>query len=481
MKFIGQLTKTTNWRANVLTDGQLQCTYQQIPELFESINKEFEKQSISSEDCLVLECENSVPCALVLLYLLEKGNSVLLLPKTPKEAEPFLPGFCRFRIVTESVSDNGKIVELTQPEQFLQITANENWLEGANNSSQKLYLRTSGSTGKPKIAMHSHGKVLGNVANCVERLLLQSEDRIAIPVPIYHMYGLGAGFLPGVAVGAAIDLQKGANLLRYLQREKQFAPNVAFMTPIFCETLLKGRKSPRWYRMTVAAGDRVREEAFSKYESLFGCLVKLYGSTEMGAIAAASPSDSPEIRAQTVGKPMSGVEMRLENIKEEGKPIGQLWCKHEYSFDGYIDENGQPIVISENNDWFWTKDLGCIDLDGYIEVLGRADHSVNRDGLLVFFADVEKAIETIAGIEAVVVVSKGESQRGKGIVAYCILAKDTNLTEADIRTSCFDLLPKRAIPDRINIVNSLPLLPNGKVDRQKLIGMEDKIKVKIMQ
>ncbi|MFM5899570.1 MAG: AMP-binding protein, partial [Dolichospermum sp.] len=78
---------------------------------------------------------------------------------------------------------------------------------------KKLYIRTSGSTGNPKIVVHSHEQVLKHALNCLERLTLSPNDRIAIPVPLYHLYGLGAAFLPSVAVGATIDLQKSANLL----------------------------------------------------------------------------------------------------------------------------------------------------------------------------------------------------------------------------------------------------------------------------
>ena len=91
------------------------------------------------------------------------------------------------------------------------------------------------------MAVHSHTKLRENARNCVQRLTLNCDARIAIPVPLFHMYGLGAAFLPAVAVNASIDLQRGANLIRYLQREREFNPNVVFMTPVFCETLLKGR------------------------------------------------------------------------------------------------------------------------------------------------------------------------------------------------------------------------------------------------
>jgi acyl-CoA synthetase (AMP-forming)/AMP-acid ligase II len=466
MKFISQFSNATR-QLNVLTDGEHQCAYQSMPSIFDKIKNHLATMDISIKDCLAFECDNSVPSALFLLYMLEEGYSFLLLPK-----EQSIPKFCQYLIRTERIND--KTAHLN-PEQFLHIFKNDD-KNGTTyaHASQKLYLRTSGSTGTPKIAVHSHTRLRENVLNCVQRLRLNSDDRIAIPAPLFHMYGLGAAFLPAVAVNASIDLQKGANLLRYLQREKKFNPNVVFMTPVFCETLLKGRKSPRTYKLTITAGDRFRGDTFTKYESLCGCLVQLYGSTEMGAIAAASPDTPSEIRAQTVGKPMQNVQMRVEKGPDGTKDFGELWCYHQSGFEGYVDENGNPISLGQEyrEGWFRTKDFGRIWPESHIEVLGRCDHSVNRDGLLVFFADVEKAIETIEGIDSAVVISKGESQRGKRLIAYCVPAKGVEVAEKDIRTACFDLLSRHAIPDQVVVVNSLPLLANGKVDRQKLINLD---------
>ncbi|MEA5469641.1 class I adenylate-forming enzyme family protein [Spirulina sp. 06S082] len=472
MKFINDSSSIS-----LLADGQLTHSYLQIPDTFEQLDFFFANHNIDRGDRLALECVNSVPSALVLLYFLEREYSFFLFPKTAnisEEDRPEIPLFCRYGLRIDLAADAENEV-LLHPDRWLKIWENDGWV-GANPVSEvsnpTLYVRTSGSTGNPKLVAHSHAKLRDNVLNCVQRLHLKNGDRIAIPVPIFHMYGLGAAFLPGVMVGASIDLQKGANLLRYLQREREFNPNVAFMTPIFCETLLRGRRSPRPYRLTVAAGDRVREDTFKQYNDRFGCLVKLYGSTEMGAIAAGSPDDTLEVRDRTVGQPMPGVQMRLEKQSlEEGEGMedtGELWCLHNCGFDSYVDLKGNSLP-SETGDWFRTKDFGRIGKYG-LEVIGRCDHSVNRNGLLVFFAEVEKAMESIAEIEKVIVVSKGESQRGKKLFAYCIPTKETKVevTASEIRSHCFDLLPRHAIPDEIIIEKMLPLLPNGKVDRQKL-------------
>jgi acyl-coenzyme A synthetase/AMP-(fatty) acid ligase len=476
MKIIGTASDNTNWKKNGLTDGKLTVLYQDIPGVFDRIKKNFADTGIGVGDVLSLELENTVPGALTLLYLLEEGyNFVLLSPglqkQLPGTGQSF-PGLCRYRIRTEKPGLN--------PTEFLNIVKNEKWRKEYETTDQepKVYLRTSGSTGTPKMAVHPHGKLLGNILNCIDRLHLTSDDRIAIPVPISHMYGLGAAFLPAAAAGASVDLQKGANLLRYLQREKEFNPNIVFLTPIFSETMVKGRRSRRPYKLTVVAGDRMRGEIFTQYEAAFGSLVQLYGSTEMGAIAAANPDDPVNVRAATVGKPMPDVQVRLEKVQarssnEEKEDIGILWCNHKYGFDGYVDENGKPIEQEKekSGNWFCTKDLGRFLHEGCLEVLGRYDHSVNRDGILVFFSNLENAIATIEGIETAAVVSSGESQRGKRIIAFCVMHKGVKKSENEIRASCFDILARHEVPDNIFIIDSFPLLPNGKVDRQKLAGM----------
>jgi acyl-CoA synthetase (AMP-forming)/AMP-acid ligase II len=479
-KLLKVLVNSKNSQFSQLSDAQFVCAYSEISAIFDLLSKRFEEQELHPEDCIALECENSVACALLLLYLIERGYSFLLIPKIVKSesiSETAIPSFCRYRIRVEDSLNQAK--SLQKLDQFLQIVENEAWVtmgENSDSSSGKLYLRTSGSTGSPKLVVHSHDKLLKNAQNCVNRWELDGKDRMTIPVPIFHMYGLGAAFLPGILAGASIDFQANSNLLKYLQREKDFNPNIAFLTPTFADNLLKGRRSTREYEFTVVAGDRLKPETFKEYEAKFGRLVPLYGSTELGAIAACSPEDSSELRMTTVGKPMFGVKVRVEKGDTDGvkniEESGEIWCQHPYGFEGYIDESGKPI--NETYLDFRSKDWGKIGKDGYLEVLGRCDQSVNRDGLLVFFADVEKEMAKISGIETVVVVTQGESQRGKGLVAYCVLTSGVQITETEIRMACLERLPRRAIPDRVEILPTLPLLPNGKIDRQAIAKSSEK-------
>jgi acyl-CoA synthetase (AMP-forming)/AMP-acid ligase II len=465
MKFINTSS------ANVLTDGQLSCSYQDIPAVFAQLTRFFAKNNLSSKDCIVLQCENSLPAALVLLFLLEHDISFLL--SKEENSSQALPDFCRYQLQIDALS--------LEPETFLTLTKLPVPATYPRPEEAFVYLRSSGSTGEPKIIAHSQAKLHANILNCVERLGFDGQTRLALPVPISHLFGLGAGFLPAVSVGAAVDLQKGANIIRYLQREKTFNPNTVLMTPIFCETLLKGRKTPRPYRLTVIAGDCLRCATFASYEALFGCVVQLYGSTEMGAIAAGNPGDSAGIRSEFIGLPMPDVQLKIDKtgaaMNDADENSGELCCQRQYGFEACLNQQGETVNLSQMDaaGWFATRDLGQISANGYIKVLGRCDHSVKRDGLLVLFVDIEIALQAIKGIKAAAVVAHGESLRGKGLIAYCVV-EDTLLNAAEIRSRCFDLLPRRAIPDQVMLIDHLPVLDNGKIDRLSLLRMVDKYK-----
>ena len=482
-KMIDQVVSSANSKNNILTDGQLTCYYRNIPDFFKSIDKYFADNEIRVENNLAIECVNSVSSALTLLYLLKKGYSFFLSPllrngRKECSVKPLMPKFCQYKITIEKKLNNETTEPDKYPENLLRVERCEQRCfesKMESNGGGKLNLRTSGSTAASKIVVHSHVKLLGNATNCVKRYQFESEDRIAIPVPISHLYGFGAAFLPGIIAGASIDFQENSNILRYMGRERKFEPNIAFLTPALCEMLLKGHKASRTYKLVVTSGERIKKDIFFEFESRFGRLVNQYGSTEMGAIAASYPDDPIEVRATTIGKPMPGVHMRLtkksSESDEEVAGIGELCCKHEYGFEGYIDEYGNRISqgVPTPSDWFETGDLAKIQQNGSIEVIDRCDHSVVRRGFLVLFADIERAMERIEATERVVVVAKGESKQGKRIVAFCVLRHRNSLSSEQIRAACFDLLPRYAIPDDVFLIDSMPTLPNGKVDRQALL------------
>src|SRR5947208_15512726 len=131
---------------------------------------------------------------------------------------------------------------------------------------------------------------------------------------------------------AAIDLLDRMNLLKYLDLERHFQPTIVFATPAICDMLLKGYKTPRTtYAVFVTSGQRISEELFRTFDPwVGGRLINQYGSTEMGATAACDPDDSLEHRATTIGRPMSGVRLRVDALPAGASAApggGQVYCQ----------------------------------------------------------------------------------------------------------------------------------------------------------
>lgn len=485
MSFAALLEATANSSAsqnNCLTDGQFTVTYAALPGLLATFADYFAQHRIGRNGCLAVECPNSVAGALLLLYLLQQEISFVLLPPSEQGEQPSawkpIPRFCQHRLVVQRARTERAGEWVHKPENFLLFAANPAYQPPVDPDLHQpghLFLRTSGSMGVSKLVVYTQATQLNNARGCVAVYQYTSADRLTLPVPIAHMYGLGVGFLPAILAGAAIDLQDQTNLLRYLAHEKRCNPTVTCVTPTLAGILLKGFKTPRAYRLAITATQGISEATFRAFDAAIGGgFVNQYGSSEMGAIAVCAPDDDLVYKATTIGTPFPGVQLKIEDalLRDEGEPmaegVGELYCQHPAGFVGYVDECGQWLQRQPPDGWYRTGDLARRLPNGYFQITGRAGNSMNRRGYLVHFAEIERQIEQIAGVEQVVVVGKSETQR---ITAFCVLGNQALMSAAQIREECFDHLPNYAIPDAVLLLDALPLLPSGKVDRQRLMAM----------
>ncbi len=459
-------------------DGYLSCPYRLLPERFAQLDALFAAHNFSDNHCFALQFDNNLAGALVLLYLLARERHLFLAPKPQKQdALSLIPQFCRYII---SLKPDTAISDLAQLPTALQFEQHPDYADQRDlpPAGGRLYLKTSGSMGASKIVVHDFAALLGNAQNCVTRFRLTAQDRVLIPVPVFHMYGLGAGLLPALLAGATIELLDKANILKYIQAEKRFDPTAAFLTPTLCNMLLQGKRSDRAYRLVVSAGDKMPPERFNAFAARFGGLVNLYGSSELGALITSDLDDSADIRAAYAGKPMPGVQVRLaplQNALDNAEDVGELELSYVHSFSHYLDTNGKTRLQRQVSDWFATGDLARQQHDGYVELLGRAGLSVNRRGYLLMFSDVEQRLESLDGVEkAVLLATDEDTDNGKRLVAFCLTTAN-NVQAETLRQACFNKLPNYAIPEEIRVVNELPVLPSGKIDRQALLRLTTNI------
>jgi len=452
---------------NILADDVYTFRLGELPPLLDEIDAVLLQSGAGAGACPAMECNNSVPSALLTLALMRAGRSFMLFPPSVAEDIKPVPRFCSHRIVISSP----QAVAVPAANCF-GIAANP-FYNGKPAATEKLYVRTSGSMGVSKIVVHSHARLLGNARNVVGKYGFTAESRVSIPVPLAHMYGFGAEFLPAVIAGASIDLQDKTNVVRYLDHERRFRPDIVFVTPSLCEMLLTAFRKPRTqYQAFVTSGQRIGEELFRTFDrTVGGRLINQYGSTEMGATAACDFGDAPEKRAAEIGRPMDGVELRLEPRGDATNTdvSGDLYCRHPWGFEGYLDEDGEWIAKAAADGWYRTGDIAVKTPGGSMIVTSRADASVNRSGYLVMLSDIERIVERLDGVgEVAVVAGKKETERGQSIAAFCVLRSGAVLDGTQVRRRCADLMPPYAIPDEVRIVTELPLLASGKLNRRAL-------------
>ena len=407
--------------------------------------------NLVDDACLAVVCGNSESSVFAILSLLDRGlGFALCSPEQP------VPPFCRY------------VLDCANEATSFALRDHDGWIRHDTSYRGRFYTRTSGTTAASKIVRFSHANLWSNARNCAERFQLTASDRVAIPVPIWHMYGLGAALLPAVLVNAAIDVQASSNVIRYLEREAVFEPSTVFLTPSFCHALTRVSQARRRYRATIAAGDRTPPDVFERYEAAHGTLISLYGNTELGAVAAGSPDDSFLLRSQSTGRPMPGVRVGHRTDGQRNDGYSELTFQHPFGGDGYVDERGELIDDGRfHAGCLQSNDVGRLDEDGYLHIAGRSDHLVKRDGRFVAFTDVEEALLKSAAVKAAVVFSDGTTPRGARLTAVCVAAS-ADADERSIRDDTRRYLPPYAIPDRVALIDELPRLPSGKPDREAL-------------
>lgn len=471
---------SSDHRLSCLVDAHHQCAYPEIPARLCAIQRFLEHNGVYNADCVVIELNNSLRAALSVLALLDGGYSFLALPVAGQGARAgantvTYPAFARWIVSVSAGAPDAK-TDLSDPSTYLRVEPNPQFRPAAvfpESDDPRLFFKTSGSLGTAKLAMHRYSRFYRNMLNALERRQFKPTHRIALPTPIFHLYGLGAALLPALAGGASIDLQERSNILKYLEREDAFNPNVAYVTPAFCEMLVRGRRKPRRYEFLVTSGDRISDSTFRRCEDLHGPMVNQYGTTEMGMVSASQLSMTYDQRCRTVGNPVSGVELRIVKIPTASgtdSEAGELQIRHAYGFEGYVDLDGNTLMPQSafDGDWYRTGDLATMSLAGALMVLGRCDLSVNRNGVLLPLADVESRMRELSGVDEVAVAIGSETIRGRALVAFCVTSRGCNATGQQLRATFAQTAPSFAVPDVVHVLNALPKLESGKIDRRAL-------------
>lgn len=217
-------------------------------------------------------------------------------------------------------------------------------------------------------------------------------------------------------------------------------------------------------------------ELAREIQNRFGCAVHIgFGMTELGGgIAATSLEDAPEQQAETVGRVMPGVEVRV--VDEQGHPlppccVGELVCRGGGVTLGYFRGEYNQEELRDRQGWFHTGDLATMDEAGYIRIVGRMKDMIIRGGQNIHPANIENQLQAIAGVREAAVVGVPDSLGGEMVWAYIIVEDGAQIGEGQILAHCREHLQAHEIPGQVRLVADFPRTSNGKPQKFELRAM----------
>jgi len=335
-------------------------------------------------------------------------------------------------------------------------------LDAASPEAPALIGYTSGTTGRPKGAVLSHANLLASVRALEIAWRWTAEDVLVLALPLFHMHGLGVGLHGTLTVGGRAVLVPTFDVDRVLDAAQQFDASLFFGVPTMYSRLVESPRAQELarLRLCVSGSAALPAELHRRFEAASGQRVlERYGMTET-AMLVSNPYDE-ERRPGTVGFPLPGVEVRLE-----GDPA-EIQGRGPNVFDGYW-ERPEANAESFDDGWFRTGDLGEIDEDGYVAIVGRAKELIISGGFNVYPREVEDAVALHPDVAECAVVGEPDPEWGEAVVAYVVA--ETDVAHQAMKDFVGDRLAHYKRPRRTHRVDALPRNALGKVQKHRLAG-----------
>ena len=343
---------------------------------------------------------------------------------------------------------------------------------------------TSGTTGAPKGATLTHHNILNNGFFVGQAMALTPADRICIPVPLYHCFGMVLGNLAAVTHGAAMIFPgEGFDPGEVLQTVQDESCTALFGVPTMFIAELGHPDFKKFdlasLRTGIMAGSPCPTEIMRRaVEEMHMREVTIaYGMTETSPVSfQTSTHDPQDRRVSTVGRIHPHVEVKI--VDEDGAILpcgepGEL-CTRGYSvMQGYWDDEAQSAAAIDAAGWMHTGDLATIDSAGYCNIVGRIKDMVIRGGENIYPREIEEFLYGHPHIEDVQVIGVPDRKYGEELCAWVKLRAGATTTEDDIRNHCKGQIAHYKIPRYIKFVDAFPMTVTGKI--QKFIMREQTI------
>ena len=344
---------------------------------------------------------------------------------------------------------------------------------------------TSGTTGAPKGATLSHENIINNAVFCAKSMNLTCGDRLCIPVPLYHCFGMVMGVLACFSVGATMVFPGESfdpeMTLAVLRKENCTAVHgvPTMFSAILDSQKFKGEKV-KSLRTGIMAGSQCPEPLMRRVIKDLGCseITIAYGMTETSPVSFQSDvSDSVDVRVSTVGRIQPHCEVKIVDDNGATVPVGEtgeLWVKGYLVMKGYWDDL-EANKNSIHDNWMKSGDLASIDIDGFCRIVGRKKDMVIRGGENIYPAEVEDFLTGQLGVLAAHVFGFPDPKFGEVLIAWVIKEPNSTVSAEGLTKLCNQNLAYYKTPSEIRFVKEVPLTVTGKPQkfRMKEIMLEE--------
>jgi fatty-acyl-CoA synthase len=336
---------------------------------------------------------------------------------------------------------------------------------------------TSGTTGYPKGATLSHHNILNNGYFVARLMRFTDQDRLVIPVPLYHCFGMVMGNLGCITHGATmIYPSEGFEPLAVLQAVEEERATALYGVPTMFIAELEHPEFARFdlssLRTGVMAGSPCPVEVMKKVQSLMHMseVEICYGMTETSPVSFQTRADAPlDKRVSTVGQVHPHVEVKIVEpgtgrIVARGD-TGEL-CTRGYSVMlGYWNNASATASAIDGARWMHTGDLAVMDDEGYVNIVGRIKDMIIRGGENVYPREIEEFLYTHPKVSDVQVIGVPDARYGEEIMAWVKLKPGEAADEEEIRAFCRGQIAHFKIPRYVKFVESFPMTVTGKIQK----------------
>ncbi|MGF7140966.1 AMP-binding protein [Roseimarinus sediminis] len=338
---------------------------------------------------------------------------------------------------------------------------------------------TSGTTGFPKGVMLTHINILNNGFWIGECQNFTSADRVCLPPPLFHCFGLVLGIMAIITHGATVVMTETFDPLTVLASVQKEKCTALYGVPTMFIAELNHPMFDLFDLSTLRTG--IMAGSPCPIETMRQVIDKMnmsevtiaYGLTEASPVITQTRVDDPiEVKVGTVGRELPGIEVKIAD-PETGRELavgqqGEVCCRGYNVMAGYYKNPKATAEAIDEEGWLHSGDLGVKDADGNYRITGRIKDMIIRGGENIYPREIEEFLYQMPGIQDVQVAGVPSPKYGEQVGAFIILKEGNEIPEEEIRDYCRGKISRFKIPKYIFIVDHYPMTASGKIQKYRL-------------